>query len=80
MGLALIFRHPANKANVRRRTMCAPMGEICVYCPLCTIKQSVGNGLDRSGDIFAYAVTRFTAGLIIRCGNDNTANHFANVQ
>ena len=38
-----------NKANVRRRTMCAPMGEICVYCPLCTIKQSVGNGLDRSG-------------------------------
>ena len=37
-----------NKANVRRRTMCAPMGEICVYCPLCTIKQPVGNGLDRS--------------------------------
>ena len=37
-----------NKANVRRRTMCTPMGEICVYCPLCTIKQSVGNGLDRS--------------------------------
>ena len=40
----------------------------------------VGNGLDRSGDIFAYAVMRFTAGLVIRCGNDNTANHFANVQ
>ena len=37
-----------NKANVRRRTMCTPMGEICVYCPLCTIKQPVGNGLDRS--------------------------------
>ena len=43
-------------------------------------KQSVGNGLDRSRDIFAYAVMRFPAGLVMRCGNDNTANHFANVQ
>ena len=51
-----------------------------ILCPQCIINCAVGNGLDRSGDIFAYAVMRFTAGLVIRCGNDNTANYFANVQ